>query len=106
MAMLRVLGAGLRAFIISSMLLLGVVITGGTVTWFSDSCTVQMGNQNANLTLQGWGSKTACQEMENNAANTVMKVLDVFSLGRVDFATHEAAPSGTEVCSGWDGDIH
>jgi hypothetical protein len=81
----------------------------GIYTWTSDSCTLYLGN--ANLTMQGWGSKSACQQIvsSNSAhlANFASIVERFFTSGLYGGPTvHEGAPSGDTVCDGWDAYLH
>jgi hypothetical protein len=73
------------------------------VTWVTDSCTIYIGSHNANVTLQGWGSHGACQQIENSGASTFASVIHVLTFGRVDARPHEGSPSGNVICDGWNG---
>ena len=77
----------------------------GAITWYTDTCTLYVGGRNANLTLQGWGSGSACRQAESSSANEAFSVVRVLTLGAVDASLHEGAPSGDVVCDGWDGHV-
>ena len=94
----------------------------GAVVWTSDSCTMRMGTQNANITLTGFFSKQVCQNVEGSTQNKVLGVLGdadrVLSqlpvVGRIfgevgtapfhdgspsgDYHLHRLAPSGAMGC--------
>jgi hypothetical protein len=86
----------------------------GAVVWASDTCTMQMGTQNANITLTGFFSKAVCQKVEGSAQNQVLGVLGdgeqvlsklpgiglIFgAVGTAQF--HDGPPSGGVICTGW-----
>jgi hypothetical protein len=86
----------------------------GAVVWASDTCTMQAGTQNANITLTGFFSKAVCQKVEGSTQNRVLGFLSdvdkivsklpdvgrIFGLvGTAQF--HDSAPGGGEICTGW-----
>ncbi len=86
----------------------------GAVVWTTDTCTMQMGTQNANITLTGFFSKQVCQNVEGSTQNKVLgilgaadRVLSKFPLvggifGAVGTAQfHDGTPSGDVICTGW-----
>lgn len=78
----------------------------GFFTWTSDTCTVYMGSHNANMTLQGWGSRATCQSIENSGTNDFFKGVNLLTLGIVDERAHEGTPQGDVICEGWDHYVH
>jgi hypothetical protein len=90
---------------LASALLLLVVIGGGigAITWYSDTCTVD--TSGASLTLQGWGSADACQDIINSKTNDVMQILHWTSGGIVGDSAM-GSPYSVENCEGWDGSLH
>jgi hypothetical protein len=90
-------------FFTSALLLVGTGVGVGGVTWAADNCTVY--EQAANLTMQGWGSNEACSGIVDGKINKALEVLHILSLGSINVAAHEGAPTGDTICSGWDGDI-
>ena len=96
--------------------LLGLVGTAGAgaVVWTNDTCTMQMGTQNANITLTGFFSKQVCQNVESSSQNKVLGILGdadrvlsklpvvggIFgAVGTAQF--HDGSPSGGVICTGW-----
>jgi hypothetical protein len=86
----------------------------GAVVWTNDTCTMQMGTQNANLTLTGFLSKQVCQSVEGSTQNKLAGLLGnadralsklpvvggLFgALGTPEF--HDSSPGGPIVCTGW-----
>jgi hypothetical protein len=90
-------------------------VGAGAVVWASDTCTMQMGSQNANMTLTGFFSKQVCQHVEASTENKVAGVLGdidkalskipgiggaIFgAIGTAQF--HDGSPSGQVICTGW-----
>jgi hypothetical protein len=88
----------------TSLILCTVIAAGiGGVTWASDSCTVF--EKGANLTMQGWGSKEACNGIVNGTPNKIAEIIGAATLGVIGLAAHEGTPTGEMICTGWDGDI-
>jgi len=93
----------------------------GAVVWATDTCTMQVGSHNANITLTGFFSKAVCQNVEASSQNQkagfladvvqgVAKFVDTATgtgfagavageLGSVQF--HDGSPGGNTVCTGW-----
>ena len=86
----------------------------GAVVWASDTCTMQMGTQNADIALTGFFSKQVCQNVERSTQNKVLGVLGdvdrvlsklpvvgkIFgAVGTAQF--HDGSPSGQVICTGW-----
>ena len=86
--------------------LLLIVATIGFISWSSDTCTLYVGDNHVNLTLQGWGSTSACHSAEQSKTNKLFGVIDFFTLGRVDGHLHEGPPAYDVICSGWSGHVH
>lgn len=94
---------------------LSVAVPAGAVgaTWYTDNCTVQFGNHNANLTFQGWGAGGACRDWENSATNKVLHAIGLIGgaahdlgiplLGAADVHAHDGVAAGPTICDGWDG---
>jgi hypothetical protein len=90
----------------------------GAVVWASDTCTMQMGTQNANITLTGFFSKQVCQNIEGSPRNKVLGFLGdvdrvlshVPGVGGTIFGAvgtaqfHDGSPSGDVICTGWPRD--
>jgi hypothetical protein len=91
----------------------------GAVVWASDTCTMQMGSQNANITLTGFFSKQVCQNVEGSTQNKVLGVLGdvdrilshVPGVGGIIFGAvgtaqfHDGSPSGQVICTGWPREV-
>lgn len=91
-------------------------VGAAAVVWATDTCTMQVGTYNANITLTGFYSKAVCNNVERSAQNKVLGVLGVvgkdfadkvplsgglfrYFVGSAQF--HDSSPTGNEVCTGW-----
>ena len=96
--------------------LLELVGTAGAaaIVWTNDTCTMQMGTQNANITLTGFFSKQVCENVEGSTQNKLAGVLGdadralstlpvvgglIGAIGSPEF--HGGSPDGPIVCTGW-----
>jgi hypothetical protein len=86
----------------------------GAVVWASDSCTMQVGTHNANITLTGFFSKAVCQKVETSAQNRELGFLGDVVQGLSQFPVvggvfgavgsaqfHDSSPGGDVICTGW-----
>jgi|HubBroStandDraft_6_1064221.scaffolds.fasta_scaffold00015_123 hypothetical protein len=111
----RAAGATVGAALAFFLLDLTGMAGAGAVVWASDTCTMQMGSQNADITLQGFFSKQVCQAVEGSTENRVVgflgdvdKVLShIPGIGGIVFGAvgtaqfHDGSPSGQLICTGW-----
>lgn len=90
------------------------IVGAGAVVWANDTCTLQMGSQNANITLTGFFSKEVCQQVEGSSQNKIAGILGdieqglsklpvvggiIGAVGTAQF--HDGSPSGEIICTGW-----
>ncbi|MGC2192649.1 MAG: hypothetical protein WA751_09980 [Candidatus Dormiibacterota bacterium] len=82
-------------------LALGAVVGG--VTWATNSCTMQVGGHNANITLQGWASEATCTQVETSNVNRLAGLVGDVTDGLLSVSWRAGTPGGDVICSGWKG---
>ena len=87
----------------------------GAVTWNSDTCTVD--TIGASITLQGWGSNQACQDLLHSKLSDAVNILHslggvgglmsgVPGVGDLLSGSSLGSPYSVQNCTGWDKYIH
>jgi hypothetical protein len=87
----------------------------GAVTWNSDTCTVD--TIGASITLEGWGSNQACQDILHSKLSDAVNILHfvggvggliegIPGVGSIMGSSGLGSPYSVQNCTGWDKDIH